>query len=61
MPTAPILGEIRGALTKIGVATIDSRVADIQGSLSYSCRLLRSAPKAEKKGRWGWPETEKNL
>ena len=48
MATAPISGEIRGALAKIGAATIDSRAADILGSLSYSCRVLRSAGKTEK-------------
>ena len=61
MPTAPILGEIRGALTKIGVATIDSRAADILGSLSYSRRVLQSARENEKKCLWGWPEDQNVL
>ena len=55
MATAPILGEIRRALTKIGAATIDSRAADILGSLSYSRRVLRSARKNEKKIPLGCP------
>ena len=58
MATAPISGEIRGALTKIGVATIDSRAADILGSLSYSRRVLQSAGKPKKNAPGGGQRTK---
>ena len=59
--TAAILGAICGPLAWIGVAAIDSRVAAILGSLSYSCRVLQSARENEKKCPWGWPEGESVL